>query len=121
MKCAGAVEGVHEDHHLHVRDDGDLVCCWCGDLFVSDDDNEHGEYAPKSNVPRLTVSEQIVRTIRAPNVDQRANARRCVEDAIETLMELRTEPMFGGQWPRIDESVQVLRLALDDMQETPGP
>jgi hypothetical protein len=45
--CGGAVEGVHEHHHLHPLHDGCLVCCWCGDLFTDDaETSEHGEYAP---------------------------------------------------------------------------
>lgn len=57
----------------------------------------------------------------APNDDARASARRHVEDAISELEALRKEPMFGGQWPRIDASLKFLRIALAEMQEEPGP
>lgn len=67
------------------------------------------------------VFELFWRQRRAPNVDQRAAARRQVEDAISVLTRLRSEPMFGGQWACVDESLISLRCALADMQETPGP
>lgn len=57
----------------------------------------------------------------APNDDARASARRHVEDSIAVLEALRLEPMFGGQWARIDAALKSLRIALAEMQEEPGP
>lgn len=58
---------------------------------------------------------------RAPNVDQRAAARRHVKDATDVLRALRSEPMLGGQWERIDAVLKSLESASVDMQEMPGP
>ena len=58
MECECGVEGVHEDHCLHdlrkgegpkperPRDGYGQVCCWCGDLFLSRGEGDHGEYEP---------------------------------------------------------------------------
>jgi hypothetical protein len=43
-------EGTSHCIHRRVRK-GDFVCCWCGDLFVGDDDEpggRHGQYRPRS-------------------------------------------------------------------------
>lgn len=44
------LEGLSHCIHQRVRA-GDFVCCWCGDLFVDDeekaDDAWHGRYKPK--------------------------------------------------------------------------
>jgi hypothetical protein len=38
-------------HCYHDREEGDLVCCWCGDLFENPDaDLPHGPHAPKRDV-----------------------------------------------------------------------
>lgn len=50
--CAKAPEDAHESpgHCVHPRArHHDLVCCWCGDLFVADGDvsGPHGQYKPR--------------------------------------------------------------------------
>jgi hypothetical protein len=57
-RCAKAPEDVaaHGDRHcVHRRvRNGDLICCWCGDLFVEDETppGEHGQYRPRGERPR---------------------------------------------------------------------
>lgn len=36
-------------HCHHATGDGNLVCCWCGDLFIDEhvSARQHGEYLPK--------------------------------------------------------------------------
>lgn len=52
-RCAKAPEDVaaHGDRHcVHRRPRrGDLICCWCGDLFIDDDQpsGAHGQYRPR--------------------------------------------------------------------------
>ena len=41
-------DGGDTRHCFHRLGGGDIVCCWCGDLFIEDDSvygAEHGEYA----------------------------------------------------------------------------
>lgn len=50
--CPKAPDHAHEgqSHCVHARvRHGDLVCCWCGDLFVGDDEvpGPHGQYKPR--------------------------------------------------------------------------
>lgn len=42
-------EGTSHCVHQRVRI-GDLICCWCGDLFIDDDTEgrgRHGQYRPR--------------------------------------------------------------------------
>jgi hypothetical protein len=56
--CSKAPDHAHEgsSHCIHCRiRSRDFVCCWCGDLFISDDDEApgpHGQYRPRIRARR---------------------------------------------------------------------
>lgn len=37
--------GSYPRHCFHEHGE-DLICCWCGDLFLAESPQEHGEYWP---------------------------------------------------------------------------
>lgn len=47
-------DGGDTTHCFHPTPPDQLVCCWCGDLFLADEPQDgHGEYAPKSGLDEL--------------------------------------------------------------------